>query len=107
MRRAIFADRQQAICQTTRSFTTHAIEALAHGFRDSNGHTLSSDARELLGQSVCFLAFDVQAHGAAPTLSPMQRKEASQRCAQGATLQELARSYSVGISIIRRNTRAA
>jgi hypothetical protein len=37
----------------------------------------------------------------------MQRKEASQRCAQGATLQELARSYSVGISIIRRNTRAA
>jgi hypothetical protein len=93
MHRAIFADRQQAICQTTRPFTTHAIEVLAHGFRDSNGHTLSSDARELLGQSVCFLAFDVQAHGAAPTLSPMQRKEASQRCAQGAT-QELAHSYS-------------
>src|ERR1700759_5030034 len=63
MRRAIFADRQQAICQTTRPFTTHAIEALAHGLRNSDGHTLSSNARELLGQSVCFLAFDVQAHG--------------------------------------------
>jgi hypothetical protein len=45
MRRAIFADRQQAICQTTRPFTTHAIEALAHGLRDSDGHTLSSNAR--------------------------------------------------------------
>src|ERR1700719_5066087 len=63
MRRAIFADRQQAICQTTRPFTTHAIEALAHGLRDSDGHTLSSNARQLLGQTVCFLAFDVQAHG--------------------------------------------
>jgi hypothetical protein len=56
MRRAIFADRQQAICQTTRPFTTHAIEALAHGLRDSDGHALSSNARQLLGQSVCFLA---------------------------------------------------
>jgi hypothetical protein len=45
MRRAIFADRQQAICQTTRPFTTHAIEALAHGLRDSDRHTLSSNAR--------------------------------------------------------------
>jgi hypothetical protein len=45
MRRAIFADRQQAICQSTRPFTTHAIEALAHGLRDSDGHTLSSNAR--------------------------------------------------------------
>jgi hypothetical protein len=62
MRRAIFADRQQAICQTTRPFSTHAIEALAHGLRDSDCHALSSNARQLLGQSVCFLALDVQAH---------------------------------------------
>ena len=45
LRRAIFADRQQAICQTTCPFTTHAIEALAHRLRDSDGHTLSSNAR--------------------------------------------------------------
>jgi len=35
MRRAIFADHQQAICQTTLPFTTHAIEPLANGLRDS------------------------------------------------------------------------
>jgi DNA invertase Pin-like site-specific DNA recombinase len=42
-----------------------------------------------------------------PTLSPAQQKEASRRRAQGATLQELAQSYNVGISTIRRATRAA
>jgi hypothetical protein len=57
MRRAISADRQQATCQTTRPFTTHAIEALAHCLCDSDGHTLSSNPRQFLGQSVCFLAF--------------------------------------------------
>ncbi len=36
-----------------------------------------------------------------------QRKEATRRRAQGATLQELAHSYNVGISTIRRATRAA
>jgi len=38
---------------------------------------------------------------------PEQQKEATQRRARGATLQELARSYNVGISTIRRVTRAA
>jgi DNA invertase Pin-like site-specific DNA recombinase len=41
-----------------------------------------------------------QAHG--PT-----KKEATQRRAKGATLQELARGYNVGISTIRRATRPA
>ena len=41
---------------------------------------------------------------AAPT--PAQQKEATRRRAQGATLDELARSYDVGISTIRRVTRA-
>ena len=49
--------------------------------------------------------------GRPPTLSPAQKpaqkKEAMQRRAKGATLQELARSYNFGISTIRRTTRAA
>jgi DNA invertase Pin-like site-specific DNA recombinase len=45
--------------------------------------------------------------GRPPTLSPAQQKEAARRRAQGATLQELADSYNVGISTIRRATRAA
>jgi len=42
-----------------------------------------------------------------PALNPAQRKEATRRRADGATLDELARSYAVGISTIRRATRAA
>ena len=45
--------------------------------------------------------------GRPPALTPAQQKEASRRRAQGATLDELARSYNVGISTIRRATRAA
>ena len=39
--------------------------------------------------------------------TPAQQKEATRRRARGATLQELAKSYNVGISTIRRATRAA
>ena len=42
--------------------------------------------------------------GRPPALTPTQKKEASRRRAQGATLDELARSYNVGISTIRRVT---
>ena len=45
--------------------------------------------------------------GRPPALNPSQQKEATRRRAQGATLQELAHSYNVGISTIRRATRAA
>jgi hypothetical protein len=45
--------------------------------------------------------------GRPPSLTPEQQKEATRRRAQGATLQELAHSYNVGISTIRRATRAA
>ncbi|MGB6564146.1 MAG: recombinase family protein [Candidatus Binataceae bacterium] len=45
--------------------------------------------------------------GRPPALTPAQQKEATRRRAQGATLDELARSYNVGISTIRRATRAA
>jgi DNA invertase Pin-like site-specific DNA recombinase len=45
--------------------------------------------------------------GRRPKLTPQQQKEASRRRAEGATLDELARSYAVGISTIRRATRAA
>jgi DNA invertase Pin-like site-specific DNA recombinase len=48
-----------------------------------------------------------QQMGRPPALTPAQQKEATRRRAQGATLDELARSYSVGISTIRRATRAA
>jgi DNA invertase Pin-like site-specific DNA recombinase len=48
-----------------------------------------------------------KAMGRPPTLTPAQKKEATRRRAQGATLQELAHSYNVGISTIRRATRAA
>jgi DNA invertase Pin-like site-specific DNA recombinase len=44
--------------------------------------------------------------GRPPALTLTQRKEATRRRAQGATLQELAHSYDVGISTIRRATRA-
>jgi DNA invertase Pin-like site-specific DNA recombinase len=47
------------------------------------------------------------ADGPTPALTPEQQKEATRRRAQGATLDELARSYNVGISTIRRVTRAA
>jgi DNA invertase Pin-like site-specific DNA recombinase len=43
--------------------------------------------------------------GRPPSLTPAQQKEATRRRAQGATLQELAHSYDVGISTIRRATR--
>jgi hypothetical protein len=42
--------------------------------------------------------------GRPPSLTPAQQKEATRRRAQGATLQELAHSYDVGISTIRRAT---
>jgi DNA invertase Pin-like site-specific DNA recombinase len=45
--------------------------------------------------------------GRPPALTPVQQKEARQRRAEGATLDELARSYDVGESTIRRATRAA
>jgi hypothetical protein len=45
--------------------------------------------------------------GRPPALTPEQRKEAARRRPHGATLQELAHSYNVGISTIRRVTRAA
>jgi predicted RNA polymerase sigma factor len=37
-----------------------------------------------------------------PALTPAQQKEATRRRAEGATLDELARSYAVGISTMRR-----
>jgi DNA invertase Pin-like site-specific DNA recombinase len=48
-----------------------------------------------------------QQMGRPPALTPAQQKEATRRRARGATLDELARSYNVGISTIRRVTRAA
>ena len=48
-----------------------------------------------------------KAMGRPPSLTPAQQKEAARRRAQGATLQELAHSYNVGISTIRRATRPA
>jgi DNA invertase Pin-like site-specific DNA recombinase len=48
-----------------------------------------------------------KAMGRPPSLTPAQQKEATRRRAQGATLQELAHRYNVGISTIRRATRAA
>src|ERR1700719_3026453 len=48
-----------------------------------------------------------QRMGRPPALSPAQQKEATTLRAQGATLDELARSYNVGISTIRRATRPA
>jgi DNA invertase Pin-like site-specific DNA recombinase len=45
-----------------------------------------------------------QQMGRPPSLTPAQQKEASRRRAKGATLQELAHSYNVGISTIRRAT---
>src|SRR5918992_4828374 len=44
--------------------------------------------------------------GRPPSLTPAQQKEATRRRAQGATLQELAHGYNVGIPTIRRATRA-
>jgi hypothetical protein len=41
--------------------------------------------------------------GRPPSLTPEQMKEASRRRAPGTTLQELARSYNLGITTIRRN----
>jgi hypothetical protein len=43
--------------------------------------------------------------GRPSSLTSAQQKEATRRRAQGATLQELAHSYNVGISTIRRVTR--
>jgi DNA invertase Pin-like site-specific DNA recombinase len=42
-----------------------------------------------------------------PALTPTQQTEATRRRAESATLDELARGYNVGISTIRRATRAA
>ena len=48
-----------------------------------------------------------QRMGRPPALFPAQQKAATRRRAEGVTLAELARSYNVGISIVRRVTRAA
>ena len=48
-----------------------------------------------------------QQMGRPPALTAEQQTEATRRRAQGATLQELAHSYNVGISTIRRVTRTA
>jgi DNA invertase Pin-like site-specific DNA recombinase len=48
-----------------------------------------------------------QRMGRPPKLTAAQQAEARRRRAEGATLAELARSYHVGISTIRRATRAA
>src|SRR5271166_320357 len=49
-----------------------------------------------------------KAMGRPPSLTPAPQKEARRRRAEGATLKELAKSYNVGISTIRRaTTRAA
>jgi DNA invertase Pin-like site-specific DNA recombinase len=48
-----------------------------------------------------------QQMGRPPALTAAQQKEATRRRAQGVTLDELARSYNVGVSTIRRATRAA
>src|SRR3954469_19135472 len=45
--------------------------------------------------------------GRPPSLTAAQQKEAAKRRARGATLQELAHSYNVGVSTIRRATRVA
>jgi DNA invertase Pin-like site-specific DNA recombinase len=45
--------------------------------------------------------------GRPPSLTPAQRKEATRRRAQGATLQELADSYDRSISTMRRATHIA
>jgi DNA invertase Pin-like site-specific DNA recombinase len=45
--------------------------------------------------------------GRPPSLTPAPQKEASRRCAQGATLEELADSYDRSISTMHRATRAA
>jgi DNA invertase Pin-like site-specific DNA recombinase len=45
--------------------------------------------------------------GRPPALTSEQQREATRRRAQGATLQELAKSYNVGISTIQHATRAA
>jgi DNA invertase Pin-like site-specific DNA recombinase len=45
-----------------------------------------------------------KAMGRPPSLTPAQQKEATRRRVQGATLKELAHSYNVGISTIRRVT---
>jgi DNA invertase Pin-like site-specific DNA recombinase len=44
--------------------------------------------------------------GRPPSLTPEQRKEATRRRAQGATLQELADSYDRSIATMRRVTHA-
>src|SRR5271154_3447507 len=48
-----------------------------------------------------------KAMGRPPSLTPAQMKEATRRRGQGATLDELAKSYNVGISTIRRATSRA
>jgi DNA invertase Pin-like site-specific DNA recombinase len=48
-----------------------------------------------------------KAMGRPPSLTPAQKKEATRRRAQGATLQELADSYDRSLATMRRATRAA
>jgi DNA invertase Pin-like site-specific DNA recombinase len=48
-----------------------------------------------------------QRMGRKPKLTEAQQNEATRRRAEGATLDELARSYNVGISTIRLATRSA
>jgi DNA invertase Pin-like site-specific DNA recombinase len=47
-----------------------------------------------------------QQMGRPPAITPQRQKEATRRRAEGARLDRLARSYAVGISTIRRATRA-
>jgi len=62
-RRAILADRHEAIRKTDGIVATHAIEALAHGFRHGCRHAFTGEPRQLPSQSMRLLALDIQTHG--------------------------------------------
>jgi hypothetical protein len=62
MRRAVFADRQQAICNARALFLPNAIEPLTD--RDGHGgrHALARQCCQFFRQPMCFLILDVKAH---------------------------------------------
>lgn len=82
MRRAILANRQKTIGKAEPPLATYAIEPFTNGNRDGGRHAFSRQLRQLLGQPMRFLVFDVHSHvlpfdRIISTILPLRQKHAS------------------------------
>ena len=67
-RRAVPADFEQTVGELGSMFVMLPFKPFADSFGDRFGQALSGKPRQLVGQLVGVLVFDIQAHGRYPTI---------------------------------------